>query len=266
MNDYTYEIVSFVPADSWAKVKYEREGNLPYFKLMTLASFDELAIKEQIEGFAPVVFAHWDRANIAPDELPLVGVQTATMTPIKPTVMGVEEEISNPITEILVDQRVETETEITFSRVVETRPENEWPSVAIGMRDFLLSQTDRYAISDSTMPVSIKAYRQALRDVPLQDGFPDNIVWPEAPVVAEDDVPASISPRQARLALAAQGLLAQVDASIAAMPDGVKESVQIEWEYATEIARDSVLTSSLGAQIGLNEEGLDALFKAAATL
>ena len=84
--------------------------------------------------------------------------------------------------------------------------------------------------------------------------------------MAEDDVPASISPRQARLALAAQGLLAQVDASIAAMPDGVKESVQIEWEYATEIARDSVLTSSLGAQIGLNEEGLDALFKAAATL
>lgn len=266
MNDYTYEIVSFVPADSWAKVKYEREGNLPYFKLMTLASFDELAIKEQIEGFAPVVFAHWDRANIAPDELPLVGVQTATMTPIKPTVMGVEEEISNPITEFLVDQRVETETEITFSRVVETRPENEWPSVAIGRRDFLLSQTDRYATSDSSMPVSIKAYRQALRDVPLQDGFPDNIVWPEFPVVAEDDVPASISSRQARLALAAEGLLAQVEASISAMPDGVKESVQIEWEYATEIARNSPLVSSLGAGLSLSESEIDDLFRLAVTL
>ena len=27
----------------------------------------------------------------------------------------------------------------------------------------------------------IKAYRQALRDVPSQEGFPDNVVWPEEP-------------------------------------------------------------------------------------
>lgn len=266
MNSYTYEIVSFVPADSWAKVKYEREGSLPYFKLMTLNSFDELEIKEQIEGFAPVVFAHWDKADIAPDELPLVGVQAATMTPIKPIVFGDTEEVSDPVKEILVDQFTETDKEITQSVVVAARPEDEWPVVARGQRDFLLSITDKYATSDNSMPASIKSYRQALRDVPLQDGFPDNIVWPEVPVVTEDDVPASISPRQARLALAAQGLLAQVETSIAAMPDDVRETVQIEWEYATEVARDSVLTSSLGGQLGLDEEGLDALFKVAVTL
>lgn len=29
------------------------------------------------------------------------------------------------------------------------------------------------------------AYRQALRDIPTQEGYPDNVVWPQAPDVAE---------------------------------------------------------------------------------
>ena len=49
-------------------------------------------------------------------------------------------------------------------------------------RDRLLSQSDWTMISDA--PVDQAAwvtYRQALRDVPLQTGFPENIVWPVAP-------------------------------------------------------------------------------------
>lgn len=52
-------------------------------------------------------------------------------------------------------------------------------------RDYLISQTDflvsgDYPISDADL-AKIKAYRQALRDVPSQEGFPDNVVWPEEP-------------------------------------------------------------------------------------
>ena len=52
-------------------------------------------------------------------------------------------------------------------------------------RDYLLSQTDflvsgDYPISDADL-AKIKAYRQALRDVPGQEGFPENVVWPEEP-------------------------------------------------------------------------------------
>lgn len=56
-----------------------------------------------------------------------------------------------------------------------------------GQRDRILSQTDYlvsgdYPISDDDL-AAVKAYRQALRDVPAQDGFPDSVVWPELPQV-----------------------------------------------------------------------------------
>lgn len=54
-------------------------------------------------------------------------------------------------------------------------------------RDMLLSETDKYfTISD--MPVKnnsyidkLREYRQALRDIPQQKGFPNDVVWPEKP-------------------------------------------------------------------------------------
>lgn len=54
-------------------------------------------------------------------------------------------------------------------------------------RNKLLSDTDHliqsdYPISDEKRQ-EIKVYRQALRDIPQQDGFPDNIIWPDKPVI-----------------------------------------------------------------------------------
>lgn len=50
-------------------------------------------------------------------------------------------------------------------------------------RDYLISQTDYllqpdYPISAEDLE-KVKAYRQALRDIPEQEGFPDNVTWPE---------------------------------------------------------------------------------------
>ena len=49
-------------------------------------------------------------------------------------------------------------------------------------RDDLLSQTDWTALSDVTMSEEMKIYRQALRDLPQQSGFPYNVVWPSLTV------------------------------------------------------------------------------------
>lgn len=50
-------------------------------------------------------------------------------------------------------------------------------------RDYLLAQTDWTQAVD--VPQSIKdkwaPYRQALRDIPQQEGFPYNVVWPTKP-------------------------------------------------------------------------------------
>ena len=49
-------------------------------------------------------------------------------------------------------------------------------------RDKLLQESDWTQLSDSPIDKKIwKEYRQALRDITLQDGFPHNIVWPEKP-------------------------------------------------------------------------------------
>ena len=46
------------------------------------------------------------------------------------------------------------------------------------IRNQLLAETDWTASSDVTMSDAMKAYRQALRDVPSQSGFPTTINWP----------------------------------------------------------------------------------------
>ena len=48
-------------------------------------------------------------------------------------------------------------------------------------RDHLLAETDWTALSDSTLTTDMAAYRQALRDVPEQEGFPYTIIWPIRP-------------------------------------------------------------------------------------
>lgn len=57
-------------------------------------------------------------------------------------------------------------------------------------RDSLISETDYLLSSD--YPISaedleaVKVYRQALRDVPQQAGFPFDVVWPDLPVIVAE--------------------------------------------------------------------------------
>ena len=50
-------------------------------------------------------------------------------------------------------------------------------------RDALLSETDYLMMPDYPMSDAdrdaLRAYRQALRDIPEQPGFPDEVAWPE---------------------------------------------------------------------------------------
>lgn len=49
-------------------------------------------------------------------------------------------------------------------------------------RDQLLKQTDWRASSDLTLSDDWRVYRQALRDISSQLGFPNDVVWPSEPV------------------------------------------------------------------------------------
>lgn len=52
-------------------------------------------------------------------------------------------------------------------------------------RNILISETDFYLISDYPIDAKnleeLKVYRQALRDIPEQSGFPKDVIWPDVP-------------------------------------------------------------------------------------
>lgn len=52
---------------------------------------------------------------------------------------------------------------------------------ARNLRDKLLAATDWTANSDVVMSDAMRAYRQALRDLPQQAGFPNDVTWPTKP-------------------------------------------------------------------------------------
>lgn len=90
------------------------------------------------------------------------------------------------------------------------------------------------------------------------------VPWTQEEITA--NTPQVVTMRQARLALLQAGKLADVDTAIAALPSPAKEAAQIEWEYATEVKRNSALVSQLAPALNLDAAALDALFTQAATL
>lgn len=80
---------------------------------------------------------------------------------------------------------------------------------------------------------------------------------PTAPMV-----PEVVSRAQAKLALLAQGLLDDADAAISA----AGPSAHIEWADRTEFRRDHPLIASIGEALGLSDEQIDDLFRAAGAL
>lgn len=61
------------------------------------------------------------------------------------------------------------------------RTEEEASSNIRAERDSRLLATDYLALSDQTLSTAMTTYRQALRDVPSQSGFPFSVTWPTKP-------------------------------------------------------------------------------------
>jgi len=55
------------------------------------------------------------------------------------------------------------------------------PTDVRNQRDSLLAATDWTALSDVTLSEAWTTYRQALRDIPAQSGFPASVTWPTKP-------------------------------------------------------------------------------------
>ena len=61
-------------------------------------------------------------------------------------------------------------------------PENPTDAFMVrAKRNDLLSQTDTWGLADYPATADELAYRQALRDITAQSGFPTDVTWPTKP-------------------------------------------------------------------------------------
>lgn len=89
----------------------------------------------------------------------------------------------------------------------------------------------------------------------LTTATPINI--PDVPAIPDVQV---VSMRQARRILLTYGYLSQVDEYINQLQSPEKEEAQIDWEYATEVRKDSSLVQSLVVYLQLSNEQLNTMF------
>lgn len=74
-----------------------------------------------------------------------------------------------------------TTTKAEHEAAYQARLDTEAAANVRSERDQKLKETDWMGMSDVTMSADWATYRQALRDVPSQAGFPNTITWPTEP-------------------------------------------------------------------------------------
>ena len=143
MTTYSYEIHSADAQTGTMEVRYTREGHEPVLVAVPLPRVGE-GLTDFVAAYAPL--AVWEAEEVA----------FATVE------VGASGEVDLSVTAPVADLAAQLRAE----------------------RDLRLMQTDWIYLPDVTRPEDIaawEAYRQALRDVPQQVGFPEGVVWPTLP-------------------------------------------------------------------------------------
>jgi hypothetical protein len=138
-------------------------------------------------------------------------------------------------------------------------------SVPMDPDGLVIKRTDE-AGNERFIPRNSIEYRDRYVAKPWQNDWPaeDRDAPPETiqPYVAPPPViPQTVTARQARRALLAAGLLDQANAAVAASNN---QAMQIDWDFAAEIYRNSAWIGQLASALNLNDAAVDALFTSAA--
>jgi hypothetical protein len=80
------------------------------------------------------------------------------------------------------------------------------------------------------------------------------------------NVPATVTMRQARMALLQTGMLSSVQSAIDSLGGTAGDAARIEWDFSVEVHRARPLVSTLQGILGLTSAQVDDLFRLASTL
>jgi hypothetical protein len=141
--------------------------------------------------------------------------------------------------------------------ILSLRRDNPQVSFPREMSDTLLAEYSIYKVKETPYPVITS--REEVYEIPPKL---INNQWVQQWEIVPAPVPQSITPRQCRLVLMAQGLLEQVEKMIAIQD----EATRITWEYALEFRRDDPLLNALAKNLKLSDEQIDQFFFTASEL
>lgn len=137
---YTYEIFSVDQAARCMEVVYTSEGK-PTLHIGARLPYEGETLKSVVEMYAPI--RYWEEL-----ETPVVAVEVGQSGTIDPQ-------------------------QFNATRIA---------AGVISARNASLAASDWTQLADSPLSTEQKAawaaYRQQLRDIPSQSGFPDNVIWP----------------------------------------------------------------------------------------
>lgn len=174
-----YELLVIDTTEKMIVIKFMKEGFTDYVTRRYYLSdeLDDAELMRQIEHAQTEAFEFHKKDVTSVPFTPIEGF-TGTLRDIE---MGPIPEY-NTAFETLTEEWVETETKRTrILKVVPLSAEDK-AIQTITKRADLLAGSDSAALSDRSMSKEMRDYRQALRDITDQAGFPDNIVWPIAPL------------------------------------------------------------------------------------
>jgi hypothetical protein len=159
------------------QVRYRLEGYPDFFTRVAFpAPYTEDSLHEIAKKQALQAQRYWDSYFKNP---PIQLENDTGYT--KPTYVA-EPTDYDPGQHKLVEEVLVEEDKIVVNYVTKPLSSYEKADAIRNKRDALLAQTDAFALVDRPMTEEMLAYREALRNITEQEGFPHEVVWPILPL------------------------------------------------------------------------------------
>ena len=171
-----YEITKAEPQQLSLQVRYTETGKPDFWVNFRVTDFSEEALHAEAKQGVIRAREFWDGIDGLPESVTLEVTEGTAKN-----VVYSDAPSFDSLTEQASFEWVESDDAITQIWTVSDKSDEDKAYSIRAKRNKLIAETDHFALSDMTLTEAMADYRQALRDVPAQSGFPDSITWPTEP-------------------------------------------------------------------------------------
>ena len=174
----TYKILQVFFFQAEDGIRDSKDGYADYFVQVTFGDgvFNEDELHVEAQERVTEAIAYWNRLD---SDTP---VTLASDTGTIGNVTVAEHPEYDPMTHEVNVVKTVTGNDIAYTYNLVPLGDEVISSNIRFQRDDLLHHTDSFALADRTLSTAMQTYRQQLRDITDQDGFPNNVVWPTEPI------------------------------------------------------------------------------------